>query len=110
MLDQLRALKWDLCGDYLLAVFGTSQDNEAIRQHMMALLATKMGAVCLGYQGNTIAIINNSSARIERITSQLRQIARDFNRVVAVSERFIDFPKIGTYHDQARFALGMAQR
>ena len=38
MTDQLRALHWEVEGDYQLAIFDTSGDNDAIRHHMMALL------------------------------------------------------------------------
>ena len=45
---------------------------------------------------------------MDRIITQLRQISRDFNRTVAISERFIDFSSIGKYYEQAQFTLDTA--
>jgi hypothetical protein len=105
MNDQLKTLHWGLEGDYLLALFDTSQDNDAIRHHMMALLSTDLNAQCLSYHGNVLAIFNGYRNHMDEISSRLRLVARDFSRKVATSERFIDFPQIGKYYLQVRFSL-----
>lgn len=105
MLDQLRALHWDIEGDYLVGLIGSAEDNDAIRHHMMALLNSDLGAQCLYYQDNVLAIINNASRDYKRITTRLQQVGRDFNRTVAVSECFSDFSEISKYYQQAHYAL-----
>lgn len=103
--DQLKTLHWGLDGDYLLALFDTSRDNDAIRHHMMSFLSTDLDAQCLGYHGNVLAIFNGYGNHMGEIDSRLRLVARDFNRKAATSERFVDFPQIGKYYLQVRFTL-----
>lgn len=105
MLDQLRALHWDIEGDYLVALIECAEDNDAIRHHMMALLNSDLKAQCLSYQGSVLAIINEASKNFERITTRLQQIGRDFNRTIAISEYFSDFSEISKYYQQALYTL-----
>lgn len=103
--DQLKALGWELEGDYVLALFDTSQDNDAIRHHMMAFLTTGLDGKCLSYHGDVLAIMNRCGQRMSRIEARIGQVARDFNRTAAMSERFVDFAELGSHYQQARFAL-----
>jgi len=103
--EQLTALHWTLTGDYLLALFDTAKDNDAIRHHMMALLSTDLDVQCIDYRGDVLAIASDCAGRVEKIEARLKQVARDFNRDAAVSERFVDFLQIGGYYQQARFTL-----
>lgn len=105
MLDQLRALGWLLEGDYLVCLIDIAEDNDAIRHHMMALLVTGLEAQCLSYQGNIMAIINNATPHKATIVSRLRQLGRDFNRTIALSETFSDFSQIGMFYQQTLYLL-----
>lgn len=108
MVDQLRALGWKIEDDYVLALFNTREDNDAIQQHMMALMTNDLKAQCLSYRGEVLAILNDSTTRKERIVKRLGQVARDFNRTVAVSEQFCRFDRLGCFYGQARFVLDKA--
>lgn len=103
--DQLKALHWELDGDYLLALFDTQGDNDAIRHHMMAFITVDLDTQCFSYQGNVLVILNNCIKRMDRITKRLLQISRDFSRLVAISEQFSDFSQLGKFYAQAQFAL-----
>lgn len=105
MIEQLKALDWSIEDDYILALFNTEEDNDAIQHHMMALMTNELRAQCLSYRGEVLAILNDSTARKEKILKRIGQIARDFNRTVAVSEQFCLFDTIGSYYSQARFVL-----
>lgn len=105
MVDQLRALRWKMEDDYIVALFDTTDTNEAILLHMMEFLSSNLGAQSLNYHGNVLAIINNVSENWERILSQLKQLARNAQRSVALGEQFVDFSQVRLYYQQAQFAL-----
>lgn len=106
--DQLKALRWKMQGGYMVAVFNTTEDNDGIRQHMMAYITSEFAAECFAYQGSTVVIFNESPKRHRAITKQLNNLAKNFNRTAAVSERFVYFSHIDKYYNQARFALDIA--
>lgn len=105
MVDQLRVFNWKLEGNYLLALFDTHEDNDAIRHHMMALLSSALSAQCLSYRGNVLVILSNDEEQGEQDTQYLKQIAKDFNRSVALSEPFLDFSLIKKFYNQVRYSL-----
>lgn len=110
LVDQLRILGWTLKGDYVVALFDTTQDSEGVRQHIMAMLTSKFVAQCLAYHGRSFAIINDYLIRKSQVLEYLRHLAKSYNRNVAVSERFIDFTDGSKFFRQADFALSQAGR
>lgn len=105
MVDQLRALHWKMEDDYIVALFDTSGTNEAILLHMMEFLANDLGAQSLNYHGNVLAIINDLTENWGKIHAHLKQLARNAQRSVALSEQFSDFSQVRLYYQQAKFAL-----
>lgn len=103
--DRLRAIGWTIEGDYLLTIIAASRDGDAIRQHIMTILASELDAQCLQMEGDIVMIINDFKPRREQVLRRLESIARDFDRRIAIAEPFSDFRDIAKYYTQAVFIL-----
>lgn len=106
--DQLHPLSWNIDGRYTLLLLETAEDEEAIKHHIMANLASAMGARCLVYEKNVLAVFNELDADCRRSTTRLRQLTCDYHRRGIVSDLFLHFDDLGRYYRQVRNVLDHA--
>gem|GEM_PF-2566901 len=108
--NQLSTFSWDIEGDYLLALVDTAGENATIASQVASVLNADINAQCLIHEGRVVAVMADVGAHRESIGKELERIVKTYDCTVAVSERFIDFATLGSYHEQASFALSCAKR
>lgn len=105
MRDQLGAMGWKLEGDYILALVDTSKDKRAICNYVRLTLEQDPSVLAIIYNGYVLAVFSEASNRFSEISGRLKSISKNFERTVAVSERFSTFAVIGSYYKQTEFVV-----
>jgi len=106
--DQIRALGWDLKGDFQVFVLDAADDDDAVRHQLLAYL-TALGSRCFVHDACIVALFGEVGKRGD-LHAKLGEVVSSFNRYGALSERFERFMDLRLCYRQAEFALSCAER